>query len=189
MHYMTHTPKHPDCEVCKRTMIQNTPCRRQHKNNIPSAPTEDDVAYEAFVPARFGDSLTADHIVLAKDEAADKHGDKYALVVFDKFTGILMAYPAVRKDAATPKASFQSFVAPNDEIKHIYTDNSGELQKACRELGWRHDTSTPHRPQTNGLAERMGKVVIKGTQSVLHNSGLGHEWSVSYTHLTLPTKA
>eukprot|EP00959_Pyramimonas_sp_CCMP1952_P277252 5796390-Pyramimonas_sp.AAC.1 len=23
MHYMTHSPKHPDCEVCSRTMAQN----------------------------------------------------------------------------------------------------------------------------------------------------------------------
>eukprot|EP00959_Pyramimonas_sp_CCMP1952_P348648 7303968-Pyramimonas_sp.AAC.1 len=65
-----------------------------------------------------------------------------------------MAYPALHKDAATTKASFQQFIAANDEVKHIYTDNSGELQTACRQLGWRHDASAPHRPQTNGLIER-----------------------------------
>eukprot|EP00959_Pyramimonas_sp_CCMP1952_P286417 5988779-Pyramimonas_sp.AAC.1 len=87
-----------------------------------------------------------------------------------------MAYPALHKDAATTKASFQQFIAANDEVKHIYTDNSGELQKARRQRGWRHDTSTPHCPQTNGLIQRVVKIVILGTRAVLHMSGLGHEW-------------
>eukprot|EP00959_Pyramimonas_sp_CCMP1952_P434130 9091005-Pyramimonas_sp.AAC.1 len=81
-----------------------------------------------------------------------------------------MAYPASHKDAATTEASFQQFIAANDEVKHIYTDNSGELQKACRQLGWRHDTSTPYRPQTNGLIERAVKIVILGARAVLHMS-------------------
>ena len=131
-------------------MIQNTPCRRQPKGKPPAAPTDDDVQYEAFRPTRFAEALTADHIVLAADDAADRNGDKYALVVLDKYTGIIMAYPAKHKDAEHTEASFRQFLAANDEVKHIYTDNSGELLKACRKLGWRHDTSTPHRPQTNG---------------------------------------
>ena len=61
-------------------MIQNTPCRRRHGKHAPSEPTEDDTAYEAFVPKRFADALTADHIILAKDDAASRHGDKYALI-------------------------------------------------------------------------------------------------------------
>eukprot|EP00959_Pyramimonas_sp_CCMP1952_P062217 1300624-Pyramimonas_sp.AAC.1 len=87
-----------------------------------------------------------------------------------------MAYPAVHKDAATTKASFQQFIAANDEVKHIYADNSGELLKARRQLGWRHGASTPHRPQTNGLIERIVKIVILGARAVSHMSGLGHEW-------------
>eukprot|EP00959_Pyramimonas_sp_CCMP1952_P142923 2992027-Pyramimonas_sp.AAC.1 len=62
---------------------------------------------QALIPKKSGEALTADHIVLAKDDAADKRGDKYALVVLDRCTGIFMAYPALHKDAATTKASFQ----------------------------------------------------------------------------------
>eukprot|EP00959_Pyramimonas_sp_CCMP1952_P179069 3743477-Pyramimonas_sp.AAC.1 len=62
MHYMTHSPKHPDCEICSRTMAQNAPCRRQHKPHPPADPTDEDTAYEAFAPKKFGEALTADHI-------------------------------------------------------------------------------------------------------------------------------
>eukprot|EP00959_Pyramimonas_sp_CCMP1952_P232626 4861573-Pyramimonas_sp.AAC.1 len=65
----------------------------------------------------------------------------------------------MHKDAATAKASFQQSIAANDEVKQICTYNSGELVKARRQLGRRHDTSTPHRPQTNGLIERIVKIV------------------------------
>eukprot|EP00959_Pyramimonas_sp_CCMP1952_P289627 6057537-Pyramimonas_sp.AAC.1 len=121
-------------------MAQNAPCRRQHKPHPPAAPTDEGTAYEAFAPKKFGEALTADHVDLAKDGAADKHGDKCALVVLDRCTGVFTAYPALHKDAATTEASFQQFIAPNDQVKHMYTDNSGELPKACRQLGWRHDT-------------------------------------------------
>eukprot|EP00959_Pyramimonas_sp_CCMP1952_P277778 5806338-Pyramimonas_sp.AAC.1 len=76
-----------------------------------------------------------------------------------------MAYPALHKDAAATKASFQQFIAANDEVKHMCTYNSGELQKARRQLGWIHDASTPHRPPTNGLIERIVKIVILGARA------------------------
>ena len=37
--------------------------------------------------------------------------------------------------------------------KVIYTDNSLESSKACEDLSWNHCTSTPHRSETNGIAE------------------------------------
>eukprot|EP00959_Pyramimonas_sp_CCMP1952_P229533 4799076-Pyramimonas_sp.AAC.1 len=62
MHYMTHSPKHPDCEIRSRTMAQNAPFRRQHKPHPPADPADEDTAYEAFVPKKCGEALTADHV-------------------------------------------------------------------------------------------------------------------------------
>eukprot|EP00959_Pyramimonas_sp_CCMP1952_P142446 2982117-Pyramimonas_sp.AAC.1 len=48
MHCMTHSPKHPDCEIYSRTMAQNAPCRRQRKPHPPADPADEDNACEAF---------------------------------------------------------------------------------------------------------------------------------------------
>ena len=43
---------------------------------------------------------------------------------------------------------------PNRKPKVIYTANSLEFGKACEDLSWNHCISTPHRSETNGIAER-----------------------------------
>ena len=58
----------------------------------------------------------------------------------------------------------------------IKTDNSLEFGKACEELSWNHSTSTPHRSETNGIAEREVQRVEEGTSGVLLQSGLDNEW-------------
>ena len=49
----------------------------------------------------------------------------------------------------------------------IYTDNSMEFGKACEDLSWIHCSSTPHRSETNGVAERVVRRVKEGTSVVL----------------------
>ena len=69
----------------------------------------------------------------------------------------------------------------------IYTDNSLEFGKACEDLSWNHCTSTPHRSETNGIAERAVRRVKEGTSAVLLQSGLNESWWADsmecYTHL------
>eukprot|EP00959_Pyramimonas_sp_CCMP1952_P330618 6923517-Pyramimonas_sp.AAC.1 len=71
------------------------------------------------MPKRFGESLTADHVVLAADDAADKRA------------GAIMAHPAKHKAAETTKALFLELVTPNDEAKRACADMSSELLKTC----------------------------------------------------------
>jgi len=72
--------------------------------------------------------------------------------------------------------AFEKFAGPDTKIRHAYTDNSEEFKKAFRELGVDHDTSTPHRPQTNGVAERAVRRVKEGTSCCQIQSGFSHEW-------------
>ena len=41
---------------------------------------------------------------------------------------------------------------------------------------WNHCTSTPHRSETNGIAERVVRRVKEGTSAVLLQSGLDEKW-------------
>ena len=63
-----------------------------------------------------------------------------------------------------------------EETKSHYTDNSLEFGKACEDLSWNHCTSTPHRSETNGMAERAVRRVKGGTSAVLLQSGLNESW-------------
>ena len=68
------------------------------------------------------------------------------------------------------------FLEPERKPKVIYTDNSLEFGKACEDLSWNHCTSTPHRSETNGIAERAVRRVKEGTSAVLLHSGLNESW-------------
>ena len=48
--------------------------------------------------------------------------------------------------------------------------------KACEDLSWNHCTLTPHRSETNGIAERAVRRVKEGTSAVLWQSGLDEKW-------------
>ena len=79
------------------------------------------------------------------------------------------------------------FLEPPKKPKVIYTDNSSEFGKACEVLSQNHCTSTPHRSETHGSAERAVRRVKDGTSAVLLQSGLNeHWWAYSmecYTYL------
>ena len=72
--------------------------------------------------------------------------------------------------------SVQKFLELTRKPKLTYTDNSTEFGKACEDLSWNHCTSTPHRSETNGIAERAVRRVKEGTSAVLLQSGLDEKW-------------
>ena len=66
---------------------------------------------------------------------------------------------------------------PTRKPEVIYTDNSLEFGKSCEELSWNPCASTPHRSETNGIADRAVRRVKEGTSAVLLQSSLGNnEW-------------
>ena len=73
---------------------------------------------------------------------------------------------------------------PTWRPKVVYTRNSQEFGKACEDLSWNHCTSTPHRSETHGIAERAVRRVQEGTTAVSLQSGLNEScgqmlWSVT----------
>ena len=75
-----------------------------------------------------------------------------------------------------PREACKSFWNPRRKPKVIYTDNSLEFGKACEDLSLNHCTSTPHRSETNGIAERAVRIAKEGTSAVLLQSGLNESW-------------
>ena len=83
---------------------------------------------------------------------------------------------AKKKTSQETQRSLQKFLEPNRKSKVIYTYNSLEFGKACEDLSWNHWTSTPHRSETNGIADRAVRRVKEGTSAVLSQSGLNESW-------------
>ena len=141
----THFPKDRNCEICKRTKITRAPCRRRNGEAVPRA-------------VNFGDLITPDHKVLSNNcESRNNH--RYAVVVQDLATQWIQAYPCENKTSQETQRSLQKFLEPERKPKVIYTDNSLEFGKAYEDLSWNHCTSTPHRSETNGIAERAERRV------------------------------
>ena len=88
----------------------------------------------------------------------------------------IQAYPCKTKTSQETQRSLQKFLEPERNSNVIYTDNSLEFGKACEDLSWNHCTSTPHRSETNGIAERAVRRVKEGTPVVLLQSGLNESW-------------
>ena len=98
------------------------------------------------------------------------------MIVLDRKTGWIQAFPAPTMSAEEVKMAFERFLGPGVKPGHVYTDGSGEFQKACEELQFLNDASTPHRPQTNGVAERVVRGVKEGTSCTLVQSGFHSDW-------------
>ena len=160
---LTHIPlKDRNCEICKRTKITRAPCRRRSGGTVPRA-------------VYFGDLITADHKVLS-ESCESRNNHRHAVVVQDLATQWIQACPCKTKTSQETQRSLQTFMEPDRNPKVIYTDNSLEFGKTCEDLSWNYCTSTPHRSETNGIAERAVRRVKEGTSAELLQSGLNENW-------------
>ena len=156
----THFPKDRNCEICNRTKITRAPCRTRNGGAVPRA-------------ANFGDLITADHKVLS-DNCESRNNHRYAVVVQDLASQWIQAYPCKNKTSQETQGSLQKFLEPERKPKVIYTDNSLEFVKACEDLSWNHCTSTPHRSETNGIAEKDSNPLDSEEGTYFSQSRFGH---------------
>ena len=165
----THFPKDRNCEICKRTKITRAPCRRRIGGVVHRA-------------ENFGDLITAAHKVLSENcESRNNH--RCAVMVQDLATQWIQSNPCKTKTSRETQRSLQKFLEPDRKPEVIYTDNSLEFGKSCEDLSWNHCTSTPHRSETNGIAERAVRRVMEGTRyccrPVRMKSGRQILWNVT----------
>ena len=142
-----------------RTKITRAPCTKRTGAAIPQAEI-------------FCDLITADHKVL-NEGCESRNNHRFSL---SWYTQWIQSYPCKTKTSQETEKSLQKFLEPTWKPKVIYTDTSLVFGKACEDLSWNHCTSTPHRSETNGIAERAVRRVREGTSVVLWQSGLNEKW-------------
>ncbi len=176
---MTHQPKHRGCEVCAGAKLAGRKC--VGKSVDPDRRSDDSLVAKA---KNFGDLITADHLNTHGQE--DIEGSDYAVVFKDVATGWIDCHPTASKSTEDAVEALNILVGADEKVKNFYTDAAEELTKAAKQLGWRHPTALPGRPQTNGIAERAVKQVLNGTRAVLKASGLpGKWWSRAARHFCM----
>ena len=154
--------------------MQRKAARRKIKKG--SGEAEDDAGDEPSGKMKFGEQITADHLITMDEGESSVDGDKVGLVILDRGTNWIDVFPLPTKEAATAAGCLQSFVGPSATVGQVYTDNSAELRSAVRQNGWCHATSTPGRPAPNGVAERAKRSVVEGARAALEHSGLHESW-------------
>ena len=140
----------------------------------------EDVLVQSCPEWIFCDSITAD----LNEGCESRHDHRYAVVVQDLATQWIQSYPCKTKSSQETQKSFMKFLEPTRKPKVIHTDNNLEFGRACEDLSWNHCTWTPHRSETNGIAERAVGRYKEGTSAVVLQSGLDENggrilWSVT----------
>ena len=118
-------------------------------------------------------------------------GARYFLTFIDDYSRKIWLYPLKAKSECFEKfKEFKVLVEKQAEcdIKGLRSDNGGEYTSNVFEMylklhGIVHQTSTPHTPQQNGVAERANRTLVEMARSMLHAQKLGLEfWAEAVTN-------
>ena len=169
-HLMCHTPKNPFCETCNRAKMYKYPSRQRGGSTQVEA-------------KKFGDHLTADHLITSDDREVGIDHSRVALVIRDVATDFRYVYPAARKTSHQCVMAFKHFIQTGESVNIFYSDNAPELVKAADQMEWKHVQSTNYISRTNSIAERNVRSIIEGTRTNLEQAGLHHSyWPLAAKH-------
>ena len=156
----THFPEDRNCDVCLRTKITRNPCRR---GTGEASITEAE---------KFGDLITADHKVLNEGRWISEQSPIRCRGARSCHS-LDSVFSVPNKTSQETEKSLRKFLEPSQKPKAICTHNSSEFGTSGEEFSWNRRTSTPHRSETNGIAERAVQRVKEGTAV---QSGLDEKW-------------
>jgi transposase InsO family protein len=129
-------------------------------------------------------------------------GARYFVTYIDDFSRKVWVYILKSKGEVFEKfKEFKALVETQSEhkIKVFRSDNGGEfiskgLRRFLKEHGIEKQTSTPYRPQQNGVAERANRTIVEMARSMLHAQNLKKSfWAEAvvnavYTRNRCPTR-
>ena len=107
-------------------------------------------------------------------------GARYFVLFKDDFSNYRVVHFLKEKSEAFEH--FRNFVArcrreTGKDVSVLRTDNGGEFVNNAfsswlRSNGIQHQTSAPHCPEQNGVAERDNRTIVEAARSMLHGRGL-----------------
>lgn len=164
-HRMSHIPKNPYCDVCKRAgMYRRKVTRHRHD------PLADRGALEEVT--KFGQRIAADFIIVSKSHKEDK--EAVVLVIRDEFSGYMQAFPCVKRSQDVIVKSVLAFLGPtyytNPTIM-CKTDCAAEFSAACNTLGFVHEPSLARRFPHNSVMEREIRTLEEITRAAHLGAG------------------
>ena len=125
---------------------------------------------------KYGDLITAEHKVLNEGRES-RNNHRYAVVEQVLATQWNPSYPCHKAETShETERSLSKFLEPSHRPKVVKTDNSMAFGKACEHLSWNHRTSSAHRSERNGIAERAVRRVEEGSSALLLQPGLNERW-------------
>ena len=118
------------------------------------------------------DIIGIDTIVMGDAAKQTKH--KFIQVFVDHHSCYVWAFPTATNKAITIETLLTSLLKSGLKIKQILTDNhlnfkNKRIQKLCRENNIKHVFSTPYRPQTNGIVERVNGTLINKLRAAIED--------------------
>ena len=158
-HQFTHFPKNPYCRTCQRARMMAPHARR--KGGQKRVETQE-----------FGDHIIGDHVIIKKNVEEGFRGEQVALVLKDLHTQYRFVYPSQSKDAQSCVEALNHFIGSKDDVQVVYTDNSPELIRAIKDLGYRHQASIEYVDSSKSFVEREVRQMLEGARSNLLQSGL-----------------
>ncbi|CAI7876225.1 unnamed protein product, partial [Closterium sp. NIES-53] len=115
---------------------------------------------------------------------AAKDGSCYFLVLKDRKTRYVWAYPLAQKSDAL--AAFQKWLPMVERqcktmVQALHTDRGGEFLGHDFTLfldgkGIIHDLTCPYTPEQNGMAEREMRSIVEAVRTMLLHMGVQHHW-------------
>ena len=85
----------------------------------------------------FGDHIIGDHVIIKKHVEEGFKGEQVALVLKDLHTQYRYVYPSQSEDAQSSVDGLNHFIGSKNDVQVVYTDNSPELIRAIKDLGYR----------------------------------------------------
>ena len=163
-------------------IAQCTDCPYGKQTRAPFQKTES-------LPANIGDIVVSD---LCGPFETSVGGFKYFITWIDLATRMASVDFIKDKECKTVTDSFKKYMAwllrqKRADVKRIRTDNGGEymgkeFKEVCEKLGIAHETTSPHTPEHNGIAERHNRTLQEGALTLRHEADLPGKFWVSAIH-------